>query len=93
MPIPDFQSIMLPLLELAADGKTYYIHDEVEKLADRFNLSEDEKSKLLSSGQQPIFYNRVGWARTYLKKADLFPFGSNTPPLAAEARVRGLPRG
>lgn len=71
MPIPDFQSIMLPLLKLAADGDTHYIHDAVNKLANDFMLSDDEKSRLLQSGQQPIFYNRVGWARTYLKKAGL----------------------
>jgi len=72
MSIPDFQTIMLPLLEIAKDGKEHYIHDAVEELAQFFELTEEEKTKLLSSGQQPIFYNRVGWARTYLKKAGLF---------------------
>ena len=71
MPIPDFQSIMLPLLELAGDGAIHYIHEAVEQLADHFSLTEEEKSELLPSGQQPLFYNRVGWARTYLKKAGL----------------------
>jgi restriction system protein len=71
MPIPDFQTIMLPLLQLAGDGKEHSIHEAVEKLADQFGLTEEELSKLLSSGQQPIFYNRVGWARTYMKKAGL----------------------
>jgi len=71
MPVPDFQSIMLPLLKLAADGDVHYIHDAVIILANSFSLSDDEKSRLLPSGQQPIFYNRVGWARTYLKKAGL----------------------
>jgi restriction system protein len=71
MPIPDFQSIMLPLLHLAIDGDVHYIHDAVNQLADSFSLTDEEKSILLPSGQQPIFYNRVGWARTYLKKAGL----------------------
>jgi len=71
MPVPDFQSIMLPLLKLAADGDVHYIHDAVNQLADTFSLSDEEKSRLLPSGQQPVFYNRVGWARTYLKKAGL----------------------
>lgn len=71
MSIPDFQTIMLPLLELAGDGKEHYIHDAVNELGDYFELSEEEQSKLLPSGQQPVFYNRVGWARTYLKKAGL----------------------
>lgn len=71
MAIPDFQSIMLPLLELAGDGEVHSIHEAVEVLADHFSLSEEERTKLLPSGQQPRFYNRVGWARTYLKKAGL----------------------
>jgi len=71
MPIPDFQTIMLPLLQLASDGEERSIHEAVESLANHFSLNEEETSRLLSSGQQPIFYNRVGWARTYLKKARL----------------------
>jgi restriction system protein len=71
MPIPDFQTIMLPLLQLSGDGQTHYIHDAVNELSKHFSLSEEEKTKLLPSGQQPVFYNRVGWARTYLKKAGL----------------------
>jgi restriction system protein len=71
MPIPDFQTIMLPLLQLACDGDVHYIHDAVNKLAESFSLTDEDKSILLPSGQQPIFYNRVGWARTYLKKAGL----------------------
>ena len=71
MAIPDFQSIMLPLLKLSSDGEVHYIHDAVNRLADQYSLTEEERSRLLSSGQQPIFYNRVGWARTYLKKAGL----------------------
>jgi len=69
--IPNFQTIMLPLLKFAADGNIYYIHDAVEILGDDFSLSDEEKSRLLPSGQRPVFYNRVGWARTYLKKAGL----------------------
>jgi len=71
MAIPDFQSIMLPLLELSGDGKVHYIHDTVDQLAAQFKLTGEERAKLLPSGQQPVFYNRVGWARTYLKKAGL----------------------
>ncbi|HKI55261.1 MAG TPA: winged helix-turn-helix domain-containing protein, partial [Anaerolineales bacterium] len=71
MPIPDFQTIMLPLLHIASDGEEHSIHEATESLARQFSLSEEDESKLLPSGQQPIFYNRVGWARTYLKKARL----------------------
>ncbi|RJO62495.1 MAG: restriction endonuclease [Dehalococcoidia bacterium] len=71
MSIPDYQSIMLPLLEIAADGKTHQISEAIEYLGKRFKLTPKEKDELLPSGKQEIFNNRVGWARTYLKKAVL----------------------
>ena len=71
MAIPDFQTIMLPLLKFAGDGKEHALHEAVEKLAVVFNLSEEEQELLLPSGQQTVFHNRVGWARTYMKKAGL----------------------
>jgi restriction system protein len=71
MPVPDFQTIMLPFLRLLKDSKEYAIRDTVELLADEFNLSESERREMLPSGQQTILYNRVVWARTYLKKAGL----------------------
>lgn len=72
MTIPDFQAIMLPLLQYASDGKEHSLRDAITYLADVFNLSDEERKELLASGQQAVFDNRVGWARTYLKKADLF---------------------
>lgn len=71
MPIPDFQTLMLPLLQFASDGKEHVLRDTQEKLAVEFNLSEEEKSQLLPSGRQPIFYNRVSWAKVYLQQAGL----------------------
>jgi restriction system protein len=71
MSVPDFQSIMLPLLEGVADGQTHPMRDVTRKLADHFNLSEEEREQLLPSGQQSIFANRVAWAKTHLKMAGL----------------------
>jgi len=71
VPIPDFQTLMLPLLQFASDGKEHALRDTQEKLAVEFNLSEEEKSQLLPSGRQPIFYNRVSWAKVYLQQAGL----------------------
>lgn len=62
---------MLPLLRLVSDEQEYKFRDIIETLATQFNLSDDERRELLPSGQQPIFDNRVGWAKTYLKKAGL----------------------
>ncbi len=71
MPIPDYQAIMLPLLTYAKDGKEHSVRDAINALANEFNLSEEERKELLPSGKQATFDNRVGWARTYLKKAGL----------------------
>ncbi len=71
MAIPDYQTVMFPLLELAADRKEHRFRDAIEELADHFNLTEDERTQLLPSGSQATFNNRVGWARTYMKKAGL----------------------
>ena len=71
MPIPDYQSAMLPLLKLTADGREYKVNDLVEILGGQYKLTAEEKSELLPSGQSFLFSNRIGWARTYLKKAGL----------------------
>ncbi len=71
MAIPDYQTVMLPLLDCVSDGKEHHIRDAIGALADQFNLSEAERSQLLPSGKQPTFNNRVSWAGTYMKEAGL----------------------
>jgi len=72
MPIPDYQEIMLPLLKLASDGEEHSLKEAYEVISNQFDLSEQERRELLPSGTQSVINNRVGWARTYLKKAGLF---------------------
>jgi restriction system protein len=69
--IPDYQSIMLPVLKRVADKQEHKFRDLIEDLSKEFKLTEEERKELLPSGTQPIFDNHVGWARTYLKKAGL----------------------
>ena len=71
MPIPDYQTIMLPVLQLAADKQEHKFSDSVQYLANKFSLTDEEKGELLPSGTQAVFNNRVGWARSYLKQAAL----------------------
>lgn len=71
MAIPDYESLMLPLLRIAGDGKRHTLSAVTARLSAEFKLSESEQKELLPSGTQFTFYNRVGWARTYLKKAGL----------------------
>ena len=70
MAVPDFQTLMLPLLNLANDGQQHTSFEAVERLAQEFQLSDDDRNQPLRSGQTR-FYNRVGWTTTYLKKAGL----------------------
>jgi restriction system protein len=71
MAIPDFQTIMLPLLEFMGDGEEHSVVQAVDYLSRIFGLEATELNELLPSGKQPVFYNRVGWARTYLTKSCL----------------------
>lgn len=71
MAIPDYQTLMLPVLRAAGDGQEARISEVVERLADDLGLTEDERQELLPSGKQTLFSNRVHWAKTYLTKAGL----------------------
>lgn len=71
MAIPDYQTCMLPFLRHLADGADHTLRDTEESLAQHFRLTPAERAERLPSGQQAVFRNRVGWARTYLKKAGL----------------------
>lgn len=71
MSIPNYQSIMLPLLKFVRDGKEHSISDSIDHIINIFNLSEKERNEILPSGQQYVVNNRVSWARTYLKKSGL----------------------
>jgi restriction system protein len=71
MSIPDYKAIMLPLLRHLADRQEKSSQETFKALSEIFELSEKEKNELLPSGNQPIFMNRIGWAKTYLKKAGL----------------------
>jgi restriction system protein len=69
--VPTYEQIMLPLLKNIANGEEHELNETIEELANHFKLSEEDLKELLPSGLQPVFRNRVGWARTYLKKAGL----------------------
>ncbi len=71
MAIPDYQTLMLPVLRSVGDGQEHRIGEVVNKLADEFGLTEEERKQILPSGMQLTFANRVGWAKTYLAQAGL----------------------
>jgi restriction system protein len=71
MPIPDYQSVMLPLLRLAGDQQEHTLREAVDTLSVQFNLTAQERRALLPNGQQLIFVNRVVWALTFMYRARL----------------------
>ncbi|HQO15734.1 MAG TPA: restriction endonuclease [Methylotenera sp.] len=71
MAIPDYQTLMLPLLKILSNGEELHFRPLVEVLSDAFGLSDVERKHLLPSGAMTTISSRAGWARTYLKKAGL----------------------
>ena len=71
MAIPGFQEFFLPFLKEISDGKEHTMKEINEKLANKYQLTEEELKIFTPSGTQTLFYNRVAWSRTYLKQAGL----------------------
>jgi restriction system protein len=82
MPVPSYDTFMLPLLRLLADGQEHDIRELRDKLAAEFNLTDEDRAARVSNGRQRAFDNRVGWAKTYLDKAGLI-----TSPRRAWCRI------
>ncbi|QSZ67509.1 restriction endonuclease [Methanofollis aquaemaris] len=71
MPVPSYEEFMLPMLHVLEDGEIRQIKEVRTELADILHLTDDDKIELLPSGKMTVFRSRVGWAKTYLKKAGL----------------------
>jgi restriction system protein len=93
MAIPDYQSLMNPVLSLMADNKTRSVKEVVEALAVLFNWTAEDLDELIPSGVQSVAQSRVGWAITYLKKAGLIesPRRSQNRITPEGSRVASLP--
>jgi restriction system protein len=70
MAVPDYQSLMLPVLRHFQKGEVR-IGDVVEELANELGLTDEDRAEMVPSGRQTTFANRVHWAKTYLKQAGL----------------------
>lgn len=86
MPVPDFQSMMLPLLELTADNQPHSVSEAYEVLAHRLGLAAGDLEEMLPSGRQSRFKNRVQWAKTHLSKAGCIRMAG---PAVFEITTRG----
>lgn len=70
MAIPDYQTLMLPVLEIAAESETH-VGVAAERIADKLGLSDAEREEMLPSGKQRLLHNRIHWAKFYMSKAGL----------------------
>ena len=71
MAIPDFQTMMRPILEFLSDGQVHTNAECRQAVAEKFGLSKEEQMKLLPSGRQPILTNRISWAIVHMSRAEL----------------------
>ena len=71
MPIPKYDEMYRAFLDCLADGQPHRSKEVKDTVAGVFSVSEKERAEMLPSGKQQLFDNRIGWTRTYLKKAGL----------------------
>jgi restriction system protein len=71
MTTPDYQTLMLPVLESLGDGKEWPVRELIARVADRVHISEADRTALLPSGRGALYVSRIHWATTYLVKAGL----------------------
>ena len=91
MPIPDFQSLMLPIMKIAQDGAEHAARELRQRIGDELGLTQEERQELLPSGAQPVFTNRIAWARSHLTMAGLLEKtgrGASELPNAAKRQWR-----
>ena len=71
MALPKYNELYQPVLSILSDGKVWPIRKVWEKAGELLRISPEEMAMTLPSGGMGVFVNRIGWARTYLKKAGL----------------------
>lgn len=71
MAIPKYNEMYRPFLDCLQDGQSHSFKAVKESVALAIGVAAEERGALLPSGKQAIYDNRIGWTRTYLKKAGL----------------------
>lgn len=69
--LPKYHELMRPLLLLTADGQNHTIREAATAISQQLSITDRQLKVMLPSGQQTVFENRLGWARTYLTKAGM----------------------
>lgn len=89
MPIPDYQTLMLPVLRVASQSEMR-VPDAATKIADLLGLTEEDCEQMLPSGRQRVLHNRIHWAKFYMSKAGLIESPSRGRFVASDAGRRLL---
>lgn len=71
MSIPKYNELYGAVLRELSDGQIHTYKEMKKDLINMLGISDEERSLMLLSGKLSVFDSRVGWARTYLKKAGL----------------------
>lgn len=71
MAVPQYHEMILPLLQFMSDGHEHHVRESVEPIANYFDLTREDREKLLRNSKQTLLYYRIHWANTYLKKSRL----------------------
>lgn len=74
MPIPKYDELFFPWMQLLQDGNEHLLNEAIEYVGNHFHLTDEEINQLLPSGNQRVIANRVGWARSYLKQAEMIDY-------------------
>jgi restriction system protein len=72
MAIPDYQTLMLPVLRATADGDEQQMKELISLPIDKYDMTDEEQTQLLPGGAAHVFGSRVAWAKTYLKQPSRF---------------------
>lgn len=85
MAVPKYDELYVPFLKVIADGSEYSVREIRDRIARYVGLTDEDLNEMQPSGKQATFVNRVGWARTYLGKAELI----ETPRKRGYIRITG----
>lgn len=71
MAIPKYFEFFPPIMEVLSDGKIHHFKEVRDYCVKYYSLTDEEQQEMLPSGNRSYVNDRVGWAKTYLKKAGL----------------------
>lgn len=91
MSVPKYHELYAPFLKTLQDGQIHNMKEIRQSVADQMHLADADLAERLPSGKQAVFENRLGWCRTYLKKAGLIESPARAQFVLTEEGKKALP--